>query len=494
MFNYLNQFCDSDILLADAVNAHNKQAFIQHLAVFQQGFNQLGLKAGDRLGILLSNRVEFIELLLAAIASGLKVFPINWHLHPDEITSLIKLVEIDAVISEQSLADLFQHENHLLLEQLTAPLQIMSQANFTMAKTPGNIVLFTGGTTGLPKAVERKAKPSFNALEQDYQNLGRQFGLTGEGAHLITGPLYHAAPLFFALYDFFLGAKLIIQPRFDVDECWRLLATDEVQRCHLVATQMIRLLQNKPADSTNCTMQLILHGAAPTPKAVKQAMIDCFGPVLTEYWGGSESGIVCKISSREWLKRPNSVGCVLDHYQLKVVSEENTQQLMADGELGLLKLRHSSGEVPFRYLPNVDTDRDTNNECIDNKGWFDLGDLGFIEDGYVYIAERQKSKILSAGVNIYPTEVESFLLALPAINDAVVLGLDDAHWGQKVAALIASDKPEAEILPLIEQHLQGLSAFKRPKAIAVLASLPRKPNGKLREVDLNRLIDKYFAP
>lgn len=480
---FLDNFSSEQIVLDDLTTCHNKLEVLTHVTFYSNFFAESGFTPGDNVGLLMTNRVEFIEVLLAALQFGLKIFPLNWHLQGNEINQLLEPVGIRYVITETRLQNLVIDKCKVInIDDIQA--ENVTVDDVAPDASVGSIVLFTGGSTGLPKAVERSTKKTIGELVDYYRAVGKLFGLTGIGGHFVSGPLYHAAPLFFALYDLVLGAPLLIQPKFDVLQCWQLIEEREIKRCHFVATQMIKLLEYKPECFKYSELELILHGAAPTPVTVKKQMIEVFGPVLTEYWGGSESGIVCKVDSAEWFKHPQGVGKALPHYEVRVV-DEKTAMVIGEGEVGLLQMRHESGMLPFRYLP------DRNVSCTD--GWFDLGDLGSISQGFVSLASRQKDKVISGGVNIYPAEVENFIRELAQVKDVVVCGVDDKTWGQKLIALLVIDGEQEKVLQKVEHHLRGLSGFKRPKQLYVVDSLARQATGKIRQKDLDALIEGFLA-
>jgi long-chain acyl-CoA synthetase len=310
---------------------------------------------------------------------------------------------------------------------------------------------------------------------------GATLGLDGKGTHLVTGPLYHAAPLLFAVYDMIAGAPVVVMPRWDARHALELIEDRRISHTHLVPTMFVRLLR-LPDDVRDAfdpsSLSVVLHGAAPIAADVKRAMIDWWGPVLVEYWGATESGVATLVGSAEWLAHPGTVGKATASFE--VFAADDGGKRLPPGEVGTLCLRHKKLAKPFEYHLACAKTGEAYMDC----GAFTIGDIGRVDaDGYVYLADRKSHTIISGGVNIYPAEVEEVLQRHPAVGDVAVFGIPDAEWGEQVKAAVelaegwsASPALADELIAFARSHL---APYKAPRSIDFEARLPRHPTGKL---------------
>jgi long-chain acyl-CoA synthetase len=342
-------------------------------------------------------------------------------------------------------------------------------------------MIYTSGTTGRPKGVKRARTATVREALSSAVAAGRTLGLDGSGPHLVTGPLYHAAPLLFAVYDMLAGAPVVVMPRWDARGALELIEARGVRHTHLVPTMFVRMLR-LPADVRAAfdpsSLAVVLHGAAPIPADVKRAMIEWWGPVLVEYWGATESGVATLASSADWLAHPSTVGKATASFEVFAVDDAGAR--LPPGEVGTLCLRHKKLTQPFEYhLARAKT-----GEAYLDDGGFTIGDIGRVDaDGYVYLADRKSHTIISGGVNIYPAEVEAVLQRHPAVADVAVFGIPDDEWGEQVKAAVElvdgftpSQALADELIGFARMHL---AAYKAPRSIDFEARLPRHPTGKL---------------
>ena len=211
-------------------------------------------------------------------------------------------------------------------------------------------MIYTSGTTGRPKGVKRRPAATLAEALAGQERYGRSIGLDGTGPHLVTGPLYHAAPLMYAVYDQQNGAPIVMLPRFDERALLAAVAEHGVAHTHLVPTMFVRLLRLPDAERAAfdpAPLRVVLHGAAPIAPAVKRRMIEWWGPVLVEYWGGSEGGVTTLVDSRDWLAHEGTVGRALPQCEVFAVDAEG-RRLPAGAE-GLLYSRHRSEPRLFAY-------------------------------------------------------------------------------------------------------------------------------------------------
>ncbi|MEE8165646.1 MAG: AMP-binding protein [Myxococcota bacterium] len=462
--------------------------------------HEAGLAPGDHVSLLMDNRVEVIELLLGAVLAGQWITPINWHLAEDEIDYVVvdsrsKLVMTDARYAPMARRVTAKHSGVSVVlagQELDGLLEDVQPKPLDLDGPAGGNMIYTSGTTGRPKGVKRAVPPSLGEALAHHSKMGQNVGLDGSGPHLITGPMYHAAPLMFAVYDNANGAPILIMPRWDEREALDLLVRREVAHVHFVPTMFVRLLRLPDAVRRAFRapkLSLALHGAAPVSVPVKRRMIDWWGPVLVEYWGGTEGGVNTLIDSKDWLEHPGSVGRAMSAFEVFAIDE--TGRRLGPGEIGDLYCRTSLSERPFEYHG----DSEKTAAAYLEPGVFTIGDVGFVDQqGYVHLADRRSNMIISGGVNIYPAEIEQVLQEHPAIEDVGVFGIPDEEWGESVKVAIElrpGEKPsselEAAILAFAREHLAG---YKVPRSIDFEETLPRHPSGKLF---IRQLRDRYWV-
>jgi long-chain acyl-CoA synthetase len=450
----------------------------------------LGLGPDDHAALLVGNRIEGIELMLGALTSGIWFTPINRHLTESEVAHIIadsgaRIVFCDA--AHEELARRAGAPDVLCVgDELDCSLASASDTPRPLDDPPGANMIYTSGTTGRPKGVKRSRLPTLRQALASWRRYGHDIGLDGSGPHLVTGPLYHAAPLMFALYDQLNGAPLLVMPRWEEERALTLLVEREVAHTHLVPTMFVRLLRLPEARRRGFRaprLDLVLHGAAPIAPAVKQRMLDWWGPILVEYWGGTEGGVSTLVDSHEWLAHPGSVGRAVRGFEVFAVDDAGRR--LGPGETGLLYARHETGRRVFAYHADP-----TKTEAAHlEDGAFTLGDVGRVDDdGFVYLADRLSHTIISGGVNIYPAEIEQVLHEHPAVSDVGVFGVPDEEWGESVKAVVTlgpghEPRPdlERELLALARTRLAG---YKVPRSLEFVADLPRTPTGKLRVREL----------
>jgi long-chain acyl-CoA synthetase len=455
----------------------------------------LGVRPDEHAAILMGNRVEFVELILGAILAGVWITPINRHLRPEEI---------DYIVADSGAKVLFcDPEHEATARRSPADTVLVAGADLDAAVgtaasdpmpldgPPGAAMVYTSGTTGQPKGVKRARPATLGAALDAMGAAGQRLGLDGRGPHLVTGPLYHAAPLLFALYDQHNGAPVVIMPAWDDLHALRLIEEREVRHTHMVPTMFVRLLRLPAAVRQRAdvrSLRLALHGAAPIAPDVKRRMIDWWGPVLVEYWGATEGGVCTLVGSAEWLAHPGTVGRPTPSFEVFAVDAGGAR--LPAGETGVLYCRHTSSTEVFEYHGAPEKTA----ACHLAPGVFTTGDVGRVDtDGYVYLSDRKVSMIISGGVNIYPAEIEAVLQEHPAVADVGVFGIPDDEWGEAVKAaveLVDGWQPSpglaAEILGFGRQHLAG---YKVPRSVDFVDRLPRDPTGKLR---IRVLRDPYW--
>ena len=459
-----------------------------------------GVPVSGHVSMLLGNRLELFDLLVAAQHAGTWITAVNWHLTVDEITyilddsaSTILFTDPEHEAAAREAAGQAAYTVRVVVAgpELDALATHPNDAPFPLDGPGGGTMLYTSGTTGRPKGVKRRRQPNLGETLALGGAAGIVLGLDGKGPHLVTGPLYHAAPLGFAAIDLANGAELVVMPRWDEAHCLQLIEERTIRNTHVVPTMCVRLLR-RPDEERSAfdpsSLSTVLHGAAPIAPSTKQKMIEWWGPVLTEYWGSTEGGVFTLVDSAAWLTKPGTVGKAIPSYEVFAVDAAGAR--LAAGEVGTLYTRNRITDDVFEYH-QAQEKTDAAHMAPDT---FTMGDVGHVDaDGFVFLSDRAANMIISGGVNIYPVEIEQVLIEHSAVADVAVFGIPDEEWGEQVKAAVElsegyepSPELEAAIILYARRNLAG---FKVPRSIDFEAQLPRHPTGKL----YTRLLrDKYW--
>lgn len=462
----------------------------------------VGLEPGDTVALLLENRIELPELWFGARRAGLYYVPIPVPLTPGEIEYLLRDSGARALVTSPAFADrvsALPPDLPPLRASLGGPLQgcadyeASRDAHLDGAPLPerplGRELFYSSGTTGRPKGIRRPLTPFERRadLPPFECTLRGLFRFDDRAVYLSPSPLYHATGRF-VIRAIEGGGTAVILRRFDAAEALAAIDRWSVTHSHWVPTMFVRMLglsEAVRAAFDGHSHRVAIHAAAPCPPEVKQRMIDWWGPIVEEYYGGTENVGVTYLSSAEWLAHRGSVGRAIVG-AIRIVDDAGHE--LPTGEVGLIRF---SGGPTFEYLNDPGKTRD----AIDDRGWASYGDIGSVDaDGYLYISDRRTDLILSGGVNVYPQEIENVLIEHPAVADAAVIGVPDSEFGEQVKALVelrdpaaASDALRAE---LASHCASRLSRIKCPRSIDFESRLPRSETGKL----LRRVLKERFRP
>ena len=461
-----------------------------------------GLVCGDTVVVMAGNQRETFEVTLAAMHAGWTVVPVNWHWVADELAYVLADADATALVVGAEWVDLaaaaVPDSVHVRLAIGATPPKSFesyeSVLNNASADEPadqvkGGPMFYTSGTTGFPKGVRGALAATGDPVEVwslIAASLGQMMEIPDSGAtQLVCGPAYHSAQWIYATVPLLLGGSVVLQHRFDAVEVLALIDEHHVTNTHLVPAQMVRLLRvdnETRAAFDGSSLVAVHHGAAPCPPEVKRSMIDWWGPILTEYYGGTEGGFISNISAAEWLERPGSVGRVLPTMEVMVVDDDGTR--LAADEIGELWFRSLLG-MDFEYHNAPDKTAAAHRE----PGVGTLGDVGYLDgDGYLYLSDRKIDMVISGGVNIYPAEIEGVLSGHSSVADVAVFGIPDDEMGEKVLAVVepaggvaSSDGLAAELEAHCRAHLAG---YKCPRRWEFTDALPRNEVGKLSKKTL----------
>ncbi len=473
-------------------------------------FRERGLRAGDRIAVLMQNELDLFPVIWGAQRTGLYYAPVNWHLSAEEAAYIVADSGARLLISSASLEPLAAAaaaaapalEGRLVAGDgagdVAAGAAGAEPLDAAVAGLPGTPVdgetegwymFYSSGTTGKPKGIVRPliGQPFGTGLGTETV-MRMVFGFSPSSVYLCPGPLYHAAPLAWSIGTIRNGGTVVVMERFDAATALALIERYRVTEGQFVPTMFIRMLRLPAAERAKydlSSLRLAVHAAAPIAVEVKRAMIDWFGPVLVEYYAGSEANGICVIDSNDWLAHPGSVGRPLG-VEVHICDEDGTE--LPAGETGTVWF---SGGSPFTYH----NDPGKTSSAFNAAGWSTLGDMGYLDDeGYLYLADRRTDLIVSGGVNIYPREVEEALAAHPAVADVAVIGIPDEEMGQRVHAVVqpavaGAGSPELAA-ELIDFCRARIAHFKAPGSVSFEDSLPRTPSGKmLRRVVADRYRD-----
>jgi long-chain acyl-CoA synthetase len=461
---------------------------------------KLGLNRGDVIAVLLENSFEIFEIAWATQRAGLYLTSISTRLLKADIAHILGdsgarvLIASDRLASVAAAAcvDLPQTQGFLTSSQLHGlkswrGLREAEPTTPIADESPGADMLYSSGTTGRPKGV-RPPLPT-GEIDAPTPLMGMAttlYGMQPGTIYLSTSPLYHAAPQRWALTVQRVGGTVIISARFDAERSLALIEKHRVTHATFVPTHFIRMLKlpGEVRGRYDCSsLQAVIHAAAPCPVPVKHAMIEWWGPIVHEYYSGTESCGITALNSHEWLRKPGSVGrAVLG--TVKITDDCGDE--LAPNQVG---------NVFFANGPTFEYHNDPvkTAEAYDRHGWATLGDIGHLdEDGYLYLSDRKNFMIISGGVNIYPQEIENVLVTHPKVADVAVIGAPDEEMGEHVIAVVepanwadAGASLAEELRTFARSTLGGV---KCPKQFYFRESLPREPTGKL----MKRLLRDEF--
>ena len=466
-----------------------------------------GLRKDDHVAIFMENNLRYFEVMWAALRSGLYITTVNRHLTGEEAGYIVDNCEAQILIASAYLQDIAAEITshaarcHTWL-MVDGTIDGYDSYEATVAQYPaeklaaepaGQTMLYSSGTTGRPKGILRP--PTQHMIHENSGPLGAlQKGLWGfaeDTVYLSPAPLYHSAPNGFCLGVQSLGGTVVMMPRFDEVGALQAIQDNKVTHSQWVPTMFTRMLKLDKADRQGFDLsshKVAIHAAAPCPKGIKEQMFDWWGPIIYEYYGGTEMNGITHTGPQEWLSHPGTVGKPILG-TIHVCDEQGNE--VPNHEPGLIYFELP--QMPFSYFKDNEKTKDAQHPQHPN--WTALGDVGYVDDdGFLYLTDRATFMIISGGVNIYPQEIEDALIMHDKIADVAVVGAPHEEMGEEVVAAVQlasgitpDEAVQEELMTYAREHI---AHYKCPRRIDFMPELPRLPTGKLYK----RLIkDRYWG-
>jgi long-chain acyl-CoA synthetase len=476
-----------DLAIADSAGVWSWSDAASEVARIASALIALPLPLDQRIAVLGENDAATLLFYSGALLAGYGTIMLNQYLTVPEIAYILEDAQAQAIWADTGHASLARESVVGLSDVvLIGPGDATWQRAISGASTPPPLSLdrptktdlgYTSGTTGRSKGVTVPKDPV--ATVRDRLRLAARHHSVGLGPHLVSGPLYHGGP-HAAVGLLLMGTPTILIGKFDAREALAAIDRYGVASSVLVPTHLSRLLQLDEAERASydiSSLRLLVHTGSPCPPSVKRSVIDWFGPIIRETYGGIESGPIASISTEEWLRHPGSTGRAVWPYEIVVMREDGTE--CAVEEVGLVYARDETGEgISYRNDPA----KTAAAHLV--PGLFTLGDYGRLDgEGYLYLTSRRQDLVLCGGVNVYPAEAESTLLEHPDVVDAACYGISDADLGEKLVGVVvtANDVTVEDVLMFCARRL---ARQKIPRELRIVGEITRNPMGK---VDRRRL-------
>jgi long-chain acyl-CoA synthetase len=474
-----------------------------------QLLNAGGLGPGDHVSIFMENNIRYFECFWAAMRSGLYVTTVNRYLQPEEAAYLLADSGAKALFTSAAMAEVagllppLAPDCRVLLS-VDGPIDGFQRYEEAVAAYPaeplasqprGETMLYSSGTTGRPKGIKR---PLSGFQIDDPAGAGAVvallsglFGADASSVYLSPAPLYHSAPLGFTTGVQTLGGTAVVMERFEPAAALQFIDQYRITHSQWVPTMFSRLLKLAPEELRGhdwSSHQVAIHAAAPCPIEVKRQMFELWGPILYEYYAGTEVNGFVFCPPQDWLDHPGTVGrSILG--TIRICDDAGREQPV--GEAGTIYFEREA--MPFEY--HNDTEKTRGAQHPDHPNWSTLGDVGFVDhEGYLFLTDRKAFMIISGGVNIYPQEIEDCLIMHPKVSDVAVIGVPNDDLGEEVKAVV---QPAAGVEPsqdlareLTAYAAEHIARYKVPRTIDFRPELPRLPTGKLYK---RLLRDEYWG-
>jgi len=458
--------------------------------------NSRGIAKGDHIAVMMDNCADYFMVCWAAQRLGLTYTPINWHLAANESAYIIENCGAKALIVSEKTRPVVEAIGDILQGVAVAlttgtPFGKFENIKSIIDQTPdgpdigqyeGNIMFYSSGTTGRPKGISHKlVEVPWGQLAPLAAYLRYAYGLGRDTVYLVPAPLYHAAALGWSMLVLRAGGTVVVMEKFDALEALRLIEAHRVTHAQFVPTMFVRMLRLSDQEKRRhdlSTLKMAIHAAAPCPPQIKRQIIEWFGPIVHEYYAGSEGNGLTAADSTTWSAHPGTVGKAV-FGEIHIVGEDG--EVLPAGADGLV---YFSGGSDFEYYKDPEKTASVHHAG----GWTTLGDIGHLDaEGFLFLSDRRTDLIISGGVNIYPKEIEDVLIQHPAVLDVAVIGVPNIEFGHEVKAVVELNPGVSRSSELADDMIAycraRIAAYKCPKSVD-FATLPRLPNGKMLKRDI----------
>jgi long-chain acyl-CoA synthetase len=471
-------------------------------------FRQAGLRPGDHVAFCLENHPKFLSIMWGAHYAGLYYTAMSSRLTTEEMAYILGdcsaqvfITSAQKSVQAAELADQMPSVRvRLMLDGVVDGYEPYEEVVGALSAEPldeerveGQDMLYSSGTTGQPKGVKVPLPDQPLGTADPVTILGQMlFGAAETTVYLSPAPLYHAAPLRFCRGINRVGGTVVVMEHFDPEEMLRLIEQHRATFTQVVPTMFIRMLKlpdDVRARYDVSSLQAVVHAAAPCPVEVKRRMIEWWGPIIHEYYAGTEGNGFVYCNSEDWLAHPGTVGKALVG-TLHILDEDGEE--VPTGDSGTV---YFEGDVASTFEYHNDREKTKGSRDPKGRGWSTLGDVGYLdEDGFLYLTDRKAYMIITGGVNVYPQEAENVLSMHPDVFDVAVLGVPNEDFGEEVKAVVQA-APGVEAGPELARALiafckEHLADVKCPRSVDFRDELPRHPTGKLYK---RLLKDEYWA-
>lgn len=484
---------DRAAIIGPADQAISHADFAERVWRAADGLALRGIGKNSRVAILARNSPEYLAVHFALASLGAWTVALNYALKLPDIDFRLHHAEVEAIFVSSEFLPLIADLSAAVTKRIAARVFVLDGSAKEWVSldelvasgkaTPPDVLIspedtlyvgYTSGTTGTPKG----ALVSHRAIVVGFLYKALAFGLTARDVTINPGPYWHSAPRDFAALAIYLGGTAVVPERFDAEQYLADVEKYRVTNSFVVPTMLQRLVESDAPERRDVSsLRALISGGAPLPSVVKEKVLKTFGPVLTEFYGATETRVVTVISAEELATRERSVGRPMQDVELRVLDEQGAE--VPAGEVGEVYLR---GPGLFSGYW-----RDPERTAAAHRGeWFSLGDMGRLDaEGYLYLVDRKQDMIISGGENIYPNDIEECLQLHEAVSEAAVIGIPDDLWGEIVVAYVVLS-PGAKVGgdELIAFCGERLPNYMKPRRIEFCRELPRNPTGKILRREL----------
>ena len=459
-----------------------------------------GVRGGDKVALMLPNGADYLIAQQALARLGAFAVQIGYRLKGGEVAHILDNAEPRVILANAAYQDVIAEAREHVGS--TAPVILLDAAagaalggferwDDALAGQPtdrpprvdkgdgsgGGVIVYTSGTTGKPKGAARKWKQT--GLEAVAEMM-LAVGMRADDRHLVLCPLYHSAAPAFVAITFTLGGTVVLQNHFEPETALATIERERITSTLVVPTMLVRINALPPEVRRRydtSSLRWVMSGAAPLATDTARAFMESFGPVLWNFYGSTETGLVTLAGPGDHVTRPGTVGRALRGNEIRILGEDGRE--LPRGEVGELYARNSMLIAGYHRNPDA-----TSSSMRD--GFFSVGDLARVDaDGYYYLESRKHDMVISGGVNIYPREIEDHLHNHPAVLEAAVIGVPDAEWGESLRAYVVVRAGQHLTEADVVDYCRGsLADYKRPRQVVFLDELPRNPTGKVLKREL----------